>query len=121
MALLGVDRVGRLAVVDGFSPVVFRVNYAMDGDDIVFRVADGTKLRSVGRANACFEIDAFDPDRRSGWSVVVVGRLEEVTPLDPAYERTIRLPLDPWAEGDRRYLLRLVASRVTGRRVGGAM
>lgn len=119
-ALLAADHVGRLAVVDGFSPVVFPVNYALDGRDIVVRVSEGSKLDAVGRANACFQLDGFDREGRSGWSVMVVGRLEEVTPYDRDYARVAALPLEPWAEGDRSHLLRLVPSRVTGRSIGGA-
>ena len=120
LALLGPGGIGRLAVVDGCSPVVFPVNYAMDGESVVFRVAEGTKLRAVGRGNACFELDAFDPGRGSGWSVVVIGRLEEVTAFDPGHERIRALPLYPWAEGERPHWLRLVPGRITGRRVGEA-
>jgi len=119
LSLLGSKTIGRVAVVDGYSPVVFPVNYVLDGSGIVFRVAEGTKLHSVGRANACFEVDEFDEESRAGWSVLAVGRLEELTSLDPDFERVSRMPVHPWAEGHRPHLLRLVPSRVTGRRVGG--
>jgi hypothetical protein len=50
--------------------------------------------------------------------VVATGRLEEVTPYDAAtYERVRRLPVDPWAGGDKAHWMRLVPDRVTGRRI----
>jgi uncharacterized protein len=117
--LLAADEVGRLAVVRGGAPVILPVNYALDGDDIVFRTAPGTKLDAAGRSPACFEIDAFDRATRHGWSVVVSGRLEEVDEFSRRELARLRsLPVSPWAEGDRDHWVRLVPSQITGRRVG---
>jgi uncharacterized protein len=114
LALLETDVVGRLAVVAGGAPAVFPVNYAMDSDAVVFRTAPGTKLDA-----GCFEIDFFDRDRRTGWSVVVSGRLEEVTAFDGSLsERVKALAVDPWAEGEKEHWLRLVPHVITGRSVG---
>lgn len=60
LRLLAGDEVGRLAVVEGRMPVVFPVNYALDGDTIVIRTDAGTKLGAAGRAPACFEVDCLD-------------------------------------------------------------
>ena len=118
LALLAQDVIGRLAVMSGVGPVIFPVNYALDGDAIVFRTAPGTKLDAGPRAPASFEIDDFDRATRSGWSVVVVGRLEEATPFDAAVlERVQSLPVEPWAQGDKPHWMRLVPTRITGRRV----
>jgi nitroimidazol reductase NimA-like FMN-containing flavoprotein (pyridoxamine 5'-phosphate oxidase superfamily) len=116
--LLAAEEIGRLAVVDGGSPAVFPVNYAVDGDAVVFRTAGGTKLHSGPRGRVVFEIDDFDRDARTGWSVVVAGRLEEVTPYDAeTLERVTGLPLAPWAQGDKPHWMRLVPDRITGRRI----
>jgi uncharacterized protein len=116
---LAADVVGRLAIVVGGSPVVMPVNYAMDGESVVFRTAPGTKLDAAGRGDACFEIDGFDRSNRTGWSVAVTGRLEEVTAHDAALlDRVSRLPVDPWADGDRNHVVRLVPHVISGRRVG---
>jgi nitroimidazol reductase NimA-like FMN-containing flavoprotein (pyridoxamine 5'-phosphate oxidase superfamily) len=117
--LLGGEVIGRLAVVDGGAPHIFPVNYVLDGEDVVLRTAPGTKLDSVGRARACFEIDAFDREHRSGWSVVVAGHLEELGELSGEAERVRQLPVDPWADGERDHWLRLVSDRITGRIVRG--
>jgi nitroimidazol reductase NimA-like FMN-containing flavoprotein (pyridoxamine 5'-phosphate oxidase superfamily) len=118
--LLATDEVGRLALVIGGTPTLFPVNYVLDGTSIVFRTDPGTKLDHVGRSRAAFEVDDIDRARRSGWSVVATGRLEELTHYDAAaLERAKELPIDPWAGGERTHWVRLVAERVTGRRVTG--
>ena len=119
LALLADEEIGRLAFVVGGVPAIVPVNYRLDGDTVVFRTGPGAKLEDGPRRPASFEIDAFDRERRHGWSVVVTGRLEEVTPFDAAaFERVHRLGVDPWADGDRTHWLRLIPSRITGRRVG---
>ncbi|MBN2623445.1 MAG: pyridoxamine 5'-phosphate oxidase family protein [Acidimicrobiales bacterium] len=118
--LLGGDVVGRLAIVDGGTPVVFPVNYVLDGDAVVFRTAPGTKLAVGPRGAVAFEIDDIDRTTRTGWSVLVTGRLEEVTEFDGAtLERVKQLPVEPWSGGDTPHWMRLVPSRVTGRRIVG--
>ena len=116
--LLASDSVGRLAIVHGGAALIFPVNYAIDGDNVVFRTAPGTKLDAAGRAGVSFEVDAFDREHHTGWSVVVSGRLEEVTSYDgPVFSRVLGLGVEPWAEGEKLHFLRLVPNRVTGRRV----
>jgi len=117
LRLLRQDEIGRLSVIDGRAPVVLPVNYAMDGENVVFRTAAGTKLRVGPGARASFEIDSFDRSTHSGWSVLVAGRLEEVDVYDVngQTQRAIR----PWAAGTRDHLIRLQASRITGRIVRG--
>ena len=119
LRLLSEDVIGRLAVNDGSAPTIFPVNYCLDGEAIVFRTAPGTKLACGPRSRACFEIDRFSPEVRAGWSVVVVGRLDEVTEYDSrTLVRVKDLPVDPWAEGDKPHWMRLTPTRITGRRVG---
>lgn len=116
--LLAADRVGRLAVVRGDEAMIFPVNYVLDGDSVVFRTAPGSKLDAAGRSGACFEVDDFDRDRQRGWSVVVAGRLEEITSYDgPLFAQLSMLGVEPWADGDKPHLMRLVPRRITGRRV----
>jgi uncharacterized protein len=119
LELLAADEVGRLAIGGSGAPVLMPVNYALDGETVVFRTDPGTKLERAGRwGRAAFEIDAFDREARTGWSVVVTGRLEEVTRYDAAMlERVTGLPLQPWAAGEKQYWLRLVPTQITGRRV----
>jgi nitroimidazol reductase NimA-like FMN-containing flavoprotein (pyridoxamine 5'-phosphate oxidase superfamily) len=58
LRLLAGDEIGRLAVVAGKTPIVTPVNYALDGESVVFRTDPGTKLDQGPRARAGFEVDA---------------------------------------------------------------
>jgi uncharacterized protein len=119
LRLLAGGHVGRVGVVEGNQPLILPVNYALDGEAIVFRTGRGTKLDLGTRAPACFEIDGVDVSARPGWSVLAVGRLEEVTSYDAqALQAVQRLPVTPWAPGERSHWMRLLPRRLTGRRVG---
>lgn len=119
LELLAGEEIGRLGVVDFDTPTIFPVNYMMDGDTVVFRTDPGTKLDKGPHDRVSFEIDAFDRERRTGWSVVAFGRLEEVTRFDATtYKRVSALGIEPWAGGDKQHWMRLVPDRITGRRVG---
>lgn len=74
--LLAQDEIGRLAVIIGATPMILPVNYALDGDAVVFRTMPGSRL-DVGQGHAAFDVDSFDRVCRSGWSVLVTGHLEE--------------------------------------------
>ena len=118
LRLLGQDEIGRLGVVHGHSPVVLPVNYQLDGDTIVFRTAPGTKLEAGPRAPACFEIDSFNRATRSGWSVLVSGRLEEVSVYELKGETQVKV--QPWVNGKREHWMRLRPTSITGRIVRAA-
>jgi nitroimidazol reductase NimA-like FMN-containing flavoprotein (pyridoxamine 5'-phosphate oxidase superfamily) len=116
--LLAGERIGRLAVVAGRHPMIFPVNYFLDGEIVVFRSGPGTKVDHGRRGPVAFEIDRFDHDAHTGWSVVVAGRLDEPPPFDRHAQEQIRaLPVEPWASGDKPHWLRLVPGRVSGRRL----
>lgn len=118
LELLAHGVVGRLAVVAGGAPQIVPVNYVLAGEALVFRSGPGTKLQAAERAPACFEIDEFDVETRTGWSVVASGRLEEITRYQSAVLAAAqRLPIDPWAGGPKEHWLRLIPSRITGRRI----
>ena len=117
--LLHADVIGRLGIASHGVPMVLPVNYAMDGEYVVFRTGPGSKLAAAGRAAACFEIDGFDRTKRTGWSVLVTGELEEITGTrTAALEHLQALGVSPWAEGARDHVMRIAPSRITGRRVG---
>lgn len=109
--------IGRIAVTLGALPAIFPVNYAMLDGDVVFMTGEGTKLRAASRnAVLAFEIDAYDPLTRSGWSVLVVGMASELE--GEARETATRLPLEPWARGDRDHYISISTDFVSGRRIG---
>jgi uncharacterized protein len=119
VALLATQDVGRLVVVDGGRPLIFPVNYALDGDAVVFRTASGTKLWASAGAPVAFEVDDIDREAREGWSVILHGVAQEVTAFDGAdlQARVWGLPVEPWAPGDKAVFVRIAPRLITGRRV----
>jgi len=116
LRLLAGTHLGRLAVVVDERPLVFPVNYALDGDAVVFRTAEGTKLHGARGHEVAFEIDRFDAAYHTGWSVLVVGVGEELdAPAD--IERCSRLPLRPWGEAPKAHWMRIRPRAITGRRI----
>jgi len=113
---LGTRHLGRLAVVVNRQPLVFPVNYAMDGREVVFRTGAGTKLIGANGQRVAFEIDGADPLYHEGWSVMAVGRAVEE--CDAARIRELeRLPLAPWCPGSNAHWMRIETSAITGRRI----
>lgn len=116
--LLSEQRVGRIGFVEqGGQPVILPVTYVMDGRNVLFRTHEGSPLhQGVPGSRVAFEVDGLDPDRRTGWSVLVKGVAEEIT--DPGeLERVQELPLSPWAGPGRTAYVHVVPGAVTGRRV----
>ena len=119
VALMATQEIGRLVVVDNGRPLIFPVNYALDGEAPVFRTASGTKLWASTRSLVAFEVDSVDKETKSGWSVVVHGIAQEITAFDRAdlQARVSGLPVEPWAPGDKPVLVRVEPRLITGRRV----
>ncbi|GIU87135.1 MAG: pyridoxamine 5'-phosphate oxidase [Acidimicrobiia bacterium] len=116
-SLLASGSIGRVGVTVGALPVILPVNYAFVDGTIVFRTAEGTKLRAaVDRAVIAFEVDDYDEVLQRGWSVLAVGHASEVAGEDDL--ATFRaLGLAPWADGTRTHYVRLVPEVLTGRRI----
>jgi uncharacterized protein len=110
------SKLGRLAVnVDG-RPLVFPVNFTLDGEAIVLRTDESTRLYAARGTLVAFECDAVDGIYHTGWSVIVTGTADEV--LDPrGLARLQQLPLGPWCPGPKPVFLRIVPHMVTGRRI----
>ena len=119
LRLLADHDVGRLVVVEDHVPLVFPVNYVLDGDAVVIRTGTGTKLYGATRSLVSFEVDDLDRGRRAGWSVVITGVAQEITDVDrpDLVDRLRRVAIEPWAPGDKPALVRLAAATVTGRRI----
>lgn len=111
-------RVGRVAFVHDGEPVILPVNHGMDGESVVFRSSPGSKLDAADDGQpVAFEVDNFDADRHSGWSVVVRGIATTVTDRADT-DRLTRLGVWPWAESvERRHWIRIRAYEITGRQI----
>src|SRR5579875_935784 len=114
--LLGSETVGRVAVSVSALPAIFPVNFRVAGGDVYFLTGDGLKSNAAIAGNVVgFEVDHLDPERRTGWSVLVVGRAAIV----PENERADLGDLDlvPWAGGSRSTLVRIRPELISGRRI----
>jgi len=120
LELLHQTGIGRLAFCDELGPVALPVNYALAGDDIVFRREASTPPSSFEGSFVGFEIDGFDAELDQGWSVLVRGRVHRVDLDDvPTLLRSLKQgPPHPWADGVHNVWFRLVTEVVTGRRLG---
>jgi nitroimidazol reductase NimA-like FMN-containing flavoprotein (pyridoxamine 5'-phosphate oxidase superfamily) len=117
LELLAGEEVGRVGILDGGSPLVLPVTYGMDGDAVVFRTGPGSKLHASRGSAGCFEIDGYDREHHTGWSVVVRGHLDEVTKFDPELLQRTADVADPWLPGPLEHVVRLSPTTITGRRI----
>lgn len=113
-ALLRGAPIGRLATTIGDDIEVFPVNYVLDGESLVFRTSQGSKLFELTvNSRVAFEVDSYGAE--GGWSVVVHG---EARVLSDGEElaRAERLPLRPWIPTVKTTYVRIAPHLVSGRR-----
>jgi nitroimidazol reductase NimA-like FMN-containing flavoprotein (pyridoxamine 5'-phosphate oxidase superfamily) len=117
LALLrrGGEQVGRLIVTVAGEPHIFPLNYALDGDAVVFRTQVGTKLSGITRSLSTFQVDHIDSSGQ-GWAVSFEGLAQEVLDADPPElrARIEALSLDTWPGGDRPHVVRITPYAVRG-------
>jgi nitroimidazol reductase NimA-like FMN-containing flavoprotein (pyridoxamine 5'-phosphate oxidase superfamily) len=125
LALIAGGGIGRIAYTSRFGPAVLPVNYVWRDGAVVFRTAANGPLDEdlrTGIANAdykvAFEIDSIDQAAQQGWSVLIQGPAHHVTGAEEDAAR--ETGVESWAPGDRELFVRIVPSRITGRRVGRA-
>ncbi len=117
--LLAAGVVGRAAICTPDGPHVVPVNYAVDGNSIVFRTTPYSVLGTYGWAgDIAFEVDHLDTAAQQGWSVVARGRGEMVEDIEEVEEIRWAHDPKPWADGVRPMFVRLRWREVTGRRIG---
>jgi nitroimidazol reductase NimA-like FMN-containing flavoprotein (pyridoxamine 5'-phosphate oxidase superfamily) len=115
LRLMGTVPVGRVAVTLGALPAVLPVNFVLCGRRIVFRTGQGTKLdAAVRHAVVAFEVDDFDASDRSAWSVLAVGRGENITDVESIGADNL---VQPWAGGERDHYVAIDAEFLSGRRL----
>ena len=111
-------RVGRVAFVHEERQFILPVNYAVHEGAIVFRTGPGSKLAvAAGTLPVAFESDDVEERWHQGWSVVVNGEARIVTD-EAEQQELLALDLQPWAGGDKSFLVRVEPDEVNGRRLG---
>jgi nitroimidazol reductase NimA-like FMN-containing flavoprotein (pyridoxamine 5'-phosphate oxidase superfamily) len=118
LELLATATVGRVGLLVDDRPEVLPVNFALDGDTIVFRTAEGTVLNQASLTLVAFEVDWLDPADHSGWSVLLQGTARDIgDAIDPTSERLRQISLITWAPGKRHNWFEIRPDRITGRRI----
>ena len=115
LELLAGAVIGRIVVTEGALPAAHPVAYLLDGEEVVFRTASGSKLAAAARHHVvAFEVDQIDLGARTGWSVLGVGEASEI--VDPARLADLDglLP-DLWAPFGDAHVLTVPLQRLTGR------
>ncbi len=114
--LIGPAPVGRLVWQGEEGLSVATLNFAVDRGSILIRtIAYGSIARECDDSPVAFQVDHADEATRTGWSVLMRGRAHveygETVPIDT---------IDAWPEGSRLLAVRVVADRVSGRRLTAA-
>ena len=112
--------IGRVVFTEAALPAAHPVTYLLDGEEIVFRTADGGKLAAATlRRVVGFQVDEIDLQARTGWSVLGVGEAYEVTDPRRLADLATRMP-PPWTSHRRDHTVAIPLQRLTGRRVGSS-
>jgi uncharacterized protein len=115
--LLATVPIGRIGFIADDEVAVLPVRFLVDGQDVVFRTYAGTKLANmeVGRY-VCFEVDSYDADARTGWSVVARGLVEKES--EAACARLDAPGLESFGGTvQQRVWMRIRPTTITGRRI----
>lgn len=118
LGLLATAHVGRIGLMVDGRPEILPVNYAQDGDTVLFRTAEGSVLTQVSLSEVAFEVDHFDEEMRAGWSVLVQGNAQDIgDAIDSTSQRLRHLALISWAPGQRDRWFAVYPHKITGRRL----
>lgn len=118
LRLLAGSVVGRVVFTENALPAAQPVNYLLDGEEVVFRTANGSKLAAAARhAVVGFQVDDIDVEGRGGWSVLGVGQAYEI--CDPGRLARLRAIMPPsWVRGADLHTISIPVQVLTGRRLG---
>jgi nitroimidazol reductase NimA-like FMN-containing flavoprotein (pyridoxamine 5'-phosphate oxidase superfamily) len=120
--LLEGKAVGRVAYCNAGEPTVLPVNYTVRTGSIVFRTkARGRLADAMNDLTAAFEVDEVDERLRAGWSVLLVGPASWVSDTEELSDLWWdQHQPEPWAGGERNVFVRIVPTKITGRRLAPA-
>jgi len=124
LRLLASVPVGRVGFVAGGEVVILPVNHVVDGQDVIFRTAQGSKVSAAeGQDRVTFEADHYNKQTRSGWSVLVTGHAEVVDAEEDIERLSLglsRLGAYPWVTAVRHpFWIRIRPASVSGRQTPG--
>ena len=125
LQLISGGGIGRIAYASRFGLVVLPVNYALRDGAVVFRTTEHGPLDEDLRTGiegaeykVAFEIDDIDLAKRQGWSVLIQGPAHHVAGAER--DAAVQAGVQALAPGERELFVRIVPSRITGRRISPA-
>lgn len=111
--LLRRARFGRLGYLLAGAVNIVPINAVVDGDRLVFRTAEGSKLLGIHMSDdVVFEVDETDAGEAT--SVIARGRAQVLSGAEE--EQAEALPLRPMAPSWKGTFVQIQVSEVTGRR-----
>lgn len=111
--LLRSEEFGRLAFHLAEQVHITPINYAVDGDTLLFRTAEGSKLLAVVmNPDIAFEIDRYTED--TAWSVILRGTARQLDEHDE--HRAENVPLRPWVPTLKYNVVEITPTEISGRR-----
>ncbi|MFN3219743.1 MAG: pyridoxamine 5'-phosphate oxidase family protein [Acidimicrobiales bacterium] len=118
VALLASQPLGRIGFAADGAQVILPVNFLWHDGTVVFRTLEGQKLDAAIFAQpVAFEVDRWDPEDRSGWSVLIKGVAHRVSEWAEV-EQLETQGLVPWSKREwRPYWVKIVPNEITGRRL----
>lgn len=118
LSLLRSVPVARVGLALHGVPVVLPVNFVIDHDEIVIRCTEGSKLDAALATDiVALEVDDYDQNAHTGWSVIVKGRARELTDPDEV-DHADALGLHTWANDETNHYIAISIDLVTGRSIG---
>jgi nitroimidazol reductase NimA-like FMN-containing flavoprotein (pyridoxamine 5'-phosphate oxidase superfamily) len=123
LGLIAQGGIGRIAYQSRFGPVILPVNYKWHDGAVVFRTTQHSRLDedlqtgiAGGDYKVAFEIDEIDAAERQGWSVLLQGPAHHVE-AEADRAAAVEAGVEHWPDGERELFVRIVPTRVTGRRI----
>jgi hypothetical protein len=120
LRLLAAGSVGRVVFTDSAMPAAYPVTYLLDGEEVVFRTAGGSKLALATLDHVVgFQADEIDLSGRTGWSVLGIGEAYRVIDRDRLLVLAVRMP-PAWAPVAGDETIAVPLQLLTGRRLSAA-
>lgn len=118
--LLRTHKIGRVGWQADPGPTILPVNYQLDGSEIIFRTSSTGLLGELRDGTpVAFEVDEFDEETRTGWSVLARGTVSvPSSPEDKAWLWRNDPPV-PWAGHERAEFVSISIQELSGRIVSG--
>lgn len=115
--LLAAGGIGRIAFPTASGLMVLPVNYRMVTGTVVLRTGAGSLIAAHGDDAVSFQVDHIDDALHQGWTVLVRGQAHRVLQRGELQHLEENCDLQPWPAGVHDLYVRIVPTRITGRRV----